>query len=98
MGRYYRQQATTQAEVLRTVENMRVLLRGLNLKVTPNRSGHRIECEACHWSSCHGTITAAKDHAATHGSRQATEQLEYRGHKTSCPFITPDYSRCDCGY
>lgn len=64
--RNYRRTHSTQADINAYVAGIAAQLEGLNLTVTPNGYGHRIQCDTCGWSRCHGDVYGAQSHAASH--------------------------------
>jgi hypothetical protein len=64
--RAYRRGYASQADVNKGAAFVAAEVAGLALTVKPNGYGYRIECDRCGWSECHGPISGAKAHAASH--------------------------------
>lgn len=64
--RAYRRGYASQSDVTAAARKIQAELYGLPLTVKPNGYGYRIQCDTCGWSECHGPLTAAREHAATH--------------------------------
>lgn len=64
--RPYYTKPVTQDEINEAARGIQAQLSGLNLTVTSNGHGYRIECDTCGWAARHGPLSTARSHAATH--------------------------------